>query len=141
MWPSNFSNRLSAWSQLRQNAQDLDKDQCLQAVNQWWFKAPWTTYYLHWDDRDYWPDPWQLLQDNIYCDLARGLGILYTLTLLDRKDITDAKLVEAGADNLVLVEEEKYTLNWNPDDILNICPDNANVRRIVTQQDILTKIG
>jgi hypothetical protein len=38
-----------------------------------------------------WPDPWQLLSDDVYCEVARGLGILYTITLLDRADFDVCK--------------------------------------------------
>ena len=141
MWPGDFASRLDAWASLRSRMRDLDQEQCLQEVNAWWFQTPWANYYLHWDDRTQWPDPWQLLQDNIYCDVARGLGILYTLALLERSDIQDAKLVEAGSDNLVLVDGEKYTLNWEPDIIVNICPDKVNVRRVITQQEAFKKIS
>ena len=81
---------------------------------------PWRPYYLHWDDQANWPDPWQLLSDNCYCDVARGLGILYTITLLDRADLTpvDLVLTEDGT-NLVRVAKEKYILNWEPDSIVN----------------------
>jgi hypothetical protein len=75
---------------------------------------------LHWDDRADWPDPWQLLSDNIYCDLARGLGILYTITVLDRDDLQDAVLVDSDQGNLVLVENGKYILNWDQSIGLNI---------------------
>jgi hypothetical protein len=67
-----------------------------------------------------WPDPWQLLNDNVYCDLARGLGILYTISLLDRADLTDAALIlSQDGHNLVTVVKSKYILNWNPDTIVN----------------------
>jgi hypothetical protein len=95
-------------------------ESALLKINQWWFVSPWKPYYLHWDDQSSWPDPWQLLSDNVYCDLARALGILYTITLLDRKDMapTTLFLTEEGS-NLVQVAKEKYILNWNPDSIVN----------------------
>ena len=92
----------------------------LEHINQWWFRTPWRPYYLHWDDQNIWPDPWQLLSDDIYCEVARGLGILYTISLLERHDLQSARLVltESGH-NLVLVEQSKYILNWESDSIVN----------------------
>jgi hypothetical protein len=89
-------------------------------INAWWFNCPWKPYYLHWDDQPNWPDPWQLLSDDVYCEVARGLGILYTITLLERADLAPADLIltEDGT-NLVLVAKEKYILNWEPDSIVN----------------------
>jgi hypothetical protein len=120
MWLPNFSDRLTSWNHLRSQCQQGSVDSALSTINDWWFQAPWKPYYLHWDDQRDWPDPWQLLSDNWYCDLARGLGILYTITLLDRADLTSARLVLTDSgDNLVLVEKEKYILNWDPDAIVN----------------------
>ena len=120
MWSQNFSDRLASWNLLRKQSQSLPPNLALTEINQWWFKAPWRPYYLHWDDSNFWPDPWQLLSDDIYCEVARGLGILYTITLLDRKDLLPADLIltETGH-NLVLVDKSKYILNWAPDTIVN----------------------
>ena len=92
----------------------------LHNINQWWFGCPWRPYYLHWDDQADWPDPWQLLSDDVYCELARGLGILYTISLLDRADLAPADLVlTSSGHNLVLVGKEKYILNWDSDTVVN----------------------
>jgi hypothetical protein len=123
MWHKDFASRLSAWAELRSKVQSMPPEQILQTVNAWWYQAPWTGYYLHWDDMAKWPDPWQLLSDNIYCDLAKALGILYTISLLDRADMADAELVlDKDGTNLVLVAKEKYILNWNRDLIVNNKP-------------------
>ena len=121
MWSPIFADRLESWNQLRQQVSCLDLEPALVAVNAWWFQAPWCAYHLHWDDRDYWPDPWQLLSDNIFCDVARGLGIMYTISLLDHKDLTDAELIlTTEGHNLVQVCQTKYILNWQSDTIVNI---------------------
>jgi hypothetical protein len=120
MWPKTFDARLASWNQLRNRVQTLALDAALAEINAWWFNSPWRPYYLHWDDQPTWPDPWQLLSDDVYCDLARALGILYTISLLDRADMADATLVltESG-DNLVQVAKEKYILNWKVDSVVN----------------------
>jgi hypothetical protein len=119
MWCSTFEQRLEAWTALRDSVRDLEKPMALTEINSWWQRTPWRAYHLHWDDRTDWPDPWQLLSDNIYCDLARGLGILYTITVLDRDDIQDAELIETEHGNLVQVDGGKYILNWGSDLELN----------------------
>lgn len=138
MWSKTFSGRLSQWTDLRVRVSSLPVDQCLEQVNAWWFNAPWSNFYLHWDDRNTWPDPWQLLHDNIYCSLARGLGVMYTITLLDRADLENAVLVEVGADNLVLIDGGQYVLNHSADQITGIYPDIVNTPRRITHQDIKT---
>ena len=140
MWPRTFAERLESWTQLREQASTADAETALRAINSWWFQTPWRAYHLHWDDRAVWPDPWQLLSDDLYCPLARGLGILYTITMLDRQDLQDAVLAEFDSDNLVLVAKEKYILNWDSTTVVNINPTGSRPRHSVTQEQIKQQI-
>ena len=140
MWPRDFSERLESWAQLRQHCCQLDSEPALIKINQWWFQTPWTAYHLHWDDQADWPDPWQLLSDDQYCPVARGLGIMYTIAMLDREDLQDACMIEYQSDNLVLVAKKKYILNWDPDQVLNISLGKSKPRRQVSQEQIKQKI-
>lgn len=137
IWPATFAARLESWNQLRDQVQNLSVESALEDINDWWFRAPWRPYYLHWDDQATWPDPWQLLSDDVYCDLARALGIVYTITLLDRADMApvDLILTETGS-NLVQVAKEKYILNWMPDSIVNTFQE-VKIRRQYKQQPII----
>jgi hypothetical protein len=137
IWPATFAARLESWNQLRDQVQNLSVESALEDINAWWFRAPWRPYYLHWDDQATWPDPWQLLSDDVYCDLARALGIVYTITLLDRADMApvDLILTETGS-NLVQVAKEKYILNWMPDSIVNTFQE-VKIRRQYKQQPII----
>ena len=135
MWPQTFDARLASWTRLRDQCQNLPLESALTTVNTWWFNTPWRPYYLHWDDQPTWPDPWQLLSDNVYCDLARALGIVYTISMLDRADMAPTTLIltEEG-DNLVLVAKEKYILNWNRDSIVNNKPKVKTIRKLKQHQ-------
>ena len=135
VWPVTFESRLDSWTQLRTRANSLPVDQALDAINAWWFSSPWTGYHLHWDDREDWPDPWQLLDDNMFCEVALGLGILYTITLLDRADIHSAELVlTKNGHNLVLVDKSKYILNWDKSTVVNINPEAKIVKKLTQLQ-------
>ena len=136
IWPATFSARLERWNQLREQCRSLPPESALKRINSWWFTVPWRPYYLHWDDQPKWPDPWQLLSDDVYGDLARGLGILYTITLLDRADLAPASLVltEDGY-NLVQVAKEKYILNWEADTVVNTS-QATKIRRQYQQHQI-----
>jgi len=140
MWPDSFAKRLESWNHLRQQCKLTTVDTTVSTINRWWFQTPWTAYHLHWDDQVDWPDPWQLLSDNQYCPLARGLGILYTIAMLDRADLQDVCMIEYLGDNLVLVAQEKYILNWDPDQVLNISLGKSKPRRRVSQEEIKQKI-
>ena len=137
MWPKTFSARLESWNLLRDRCLTCSAEQALREINAWWFGSPWRPYYLHWDDQKTWPDPWQLLSDDIYCEVARGLGILYTIALLNRADLEPATLVltQAGH-NLVLVAQEKYILNWDPVSVVNTF-QVVNIQRQYQQHQIM----
>lgn len=139
MWPKTFQLRLDAWASLRQQIQNESAEQALTTINQWWFQTPWRAYHLHWDDQETWPDPWELLSDNLYCDVARGLGIMYTISLLDHADLTDAELVLTDeGHNLVLVDKRKYILNWDAENIVNT-NHNTRIKKILTQSQVQQK--
>ena len=46
--------------------------------------APYVSPFLDPSDPDSWPDPWKLILDGKYDNLAISLGMLYTLKLTDR---------------------------------------------------------
>jgi len=136
MWASTFAGRLESWYSMRQQCHDLSVESALLAINSWWFSTPWQPYYLDWLDLATWPDPWQLLNDNVYCDLARALGILYTISLLDRADLTHAALVlSQDGHNLVVVDKSKYILNWSPDTVVNTS-QTIEIHRQLSQSQI-----
>jgi hypothetical protein len=140
MWHSTFDQRLAAWNQLRTQCANASVDKILTDVNDWWFDTPWRAYHLHWDDQATWPSPWELLDDNLFCSLARGLGILYTIAMIDHPLIQDAELVDTGSDNLVLVGQKKYILNWDRQQVLNINLTPFSVQHSVGQEQIKIQI-
>lgn len=139
MWQKTFQLRLDAWANLRTQIQTQDVETALESINKWWFNAPWRAYHLHWDDQSSWPDPWELLSDNLYCDVARGLGILYTISLLDHAYLTDAELVLTDeGHNLVLVNKRKYILNWDAENIVNT-NHKLEIKKCLTQNQVQEK--
>ena len=143
MWPDRYEDRLAAWCQLRQDNQTNSLEQALLNINDWWQQCPWIPYYLHWDDMEQWPDPWDLLADNYFCSLAKALGIVYTIHMLSRPDITCTELATNAdsADNLVLVNKGKYILNWEAGQLLNITSPEINITRSIDSQAITKKIN
>jgi hypothetical protein len=135
-WPATFEARLDSWNQLRTQVAGQPVELALETINSWWFQSPWTAYHLHWDDQITWPDPWQLLSDNMYCEVARGLGILYTITCLNRGDMDSAELVLTNDDrNLVLLDKSKYILNWDRTVVLNTSSE-IEVKKSLHQSQI-----
>ena len=90
-----------------------------------------------------WPDPWDLLSDNHFCSLAKALGIVYTLHMMARSDITQVEIAVNGesADNLVLVNEGKYILNWEAGQLLNITSPVVNIKKSMDSRAVTKKIN
>ena len=60
---------------------------------------------------------------------------MYTISMLDRADMADAKLVSTeDGSNLVLVAKRKYILNWNKDSIVNNKQKVKPVRQLQQHQ-------
>jgi len=141
MWPVKFEDRLVQWSILREEAKNLSLESSLNKINQWWQQTPWSPYHLHWDDQETWPNPWELLSDNLFCDLARSLGIVYTTMMIDHPDIDKIELASCDETNLVLINQGKYILNWSPEELLNISTANIKIKKTLDSEKVRYLIG
>ena len=87
-------DRILKWRQWRNSLTPLTLDTCLTEVAVAWAKTPQVNHYLIPDDITDWPDPWNLINENIYCDLGVTLGIFYTLSLCDNPHVNDNIRIE-----------------------------------------------
>lgn len=119
MWAKTFDQRLQDWYSLRQSIQTLPLETSLIAINSWWHNSPWQPYYLHWDELESWPDPWGLLDINVFDSVARGLGMLYTVMLVDSIDLEFKLILTTEGHTLLVDQNQRYILNWDPSSIVN----------------------
>jgi hypothetical protein len=141
IWNVTFEQRLSMWRGLRDSVQDLDLPASLLTINDWWWNLPMVNHSLSWQDPLSWPDPWDLINLDGFCGLARALGMLYTVRMLPRSDIHDLVIVQVADDNLVHVNQAKYIMNWCPGDIVNIRSQKNTVRRTLDSNLLQQKLG
>jgi len=137
MWPVLFEERLSSWVHLRQHAPTQDIESMLHDVNLWWGCCPTVNRHLHWDDKSNWPSPWELLSDNNFCNLAKALGIVYTLLMVEHPDVKQIQIAQTDEDNLVLVNNGKYTLNWAPREVVNIESVNTSIKKTIDASELI----
>jgi hypothetical protein len=125
MWKLKADDRLDHWKSFRRKISALPLEQALIECADFWQSAPFTPYYLDHADPDNWPDPWQLVYENYYCDIAKALGIVYTLHLSTHGPALNMGIriyldkETKGQYNLVWIDEGKYVLNFNPSEIVN----------------------
>ena len=82
MFNQKYEDRLQMWSVFRQSLEtSVDP---LQDVVANYGQAP--TVSIHTDpyNKDTWPTPWELIQENQYCDFCIVLGQCYSLQLTER---------------------------------------------------------
>jgi hypothetical protein len=121
IFQSSYENRLLEWYKLRNSLANSELATISCEVDKFWQQAPLVNHYLHPIDLPKWPNPWELLVENTYCTLARGLGMCYTLLLLDIDNI-EYKLGKDDRDEdvaIVLVDNAKYTMNYWPNSVLS----------------------
>ncbi len=138
----NYEARLSDWYDLRVRLEDSSLEEKCVEIDKWWQKAPLVTHHLHILDSENWPDPWQLLVENTYDEVARALGMCYTLLLLGENNMEIAEATdETGNDVvIVLVDNAKYVMNYYPNMVLSITSSDFKVKRIVSLDNIKIKI-
>jgi len=138
-----YLDRLKVWHELRTSLENVDVQSTCVEVDNFWQKSPMSSHYLHPDDIEYWPNPWELLNDNTYCYYARGLGMVYTLMLLGIKNIEFVEATDYNNNSvvLVLVDCAKYVMNYWPHSVLNSNLSTFKVARHINIELLYKKIG
>ena len=90
MFDKSEVDRLRAWREFR-NQLELSKDPVQDTIGLY-NTAPIVSISVDPYNTETWPDPWELLNENTYCDFGIILGIAYTLQLTDRFSHTDQKI-------------------------------------------------
>jgi len=118
IFQNTYDTRLQSWYQLRQSLENTTLEKKCIDIDKFWQKVPLVNHYLHIDSMNEWPSPWELIYDNNYCSVARGLGMVYTLLLLGVNDIAFAEATDYNNEDVVLVLVEKnYVLNYWPNTV------------------------
>lgn len=82
MFNKTYEERLVSWSSFR-NEIEKSTDP-LQDVIDFYKPIPTVSIYTDPWAQETWPDPWELVYENQYCDFCRILGYCYTLQLTNR---------------------------------------------------------
>jgi hypothetical protein len=82
MFDKSDADRLRAWYEFRISL-ETSENPIKDTIN-FYAKAPLVSIMMDPYDITSWLDPWELLNENLYCEFAIILGIGYTLSLTDR---------------------------------------------------------
>lgn len=120
-------DRINEWKKFRDSLETENNP--FQITIDFWKKAPFVANYLNPEDSDSWPDPWHLIIDGKFDDLAITLGILYTLKLTER-------FIGSNFEIHMAIEKEKeifYFLIMDKKVVFDICS-----RRILSREEFHT---
>jgi hypothetical protein len=136
MWTHLPSERLRFWHDFRKKISEQKFDQALKETTHLWSYAPYVAHYLTTDHIEEWPGPWELIYENYYCDLAKALGIVYTLYLSSHRPDIEIRIYNDPSTkeqyNLVWIEQGKYVLNYVHDEVVNKTQIAKDLRLVKT---------
>jgi hypothetical protein len=115
MFESFGNERLIKWKDFRQQLETSQTP--FMDVAGFWSKAPFVNSFIDPSNTDLWPDPWHLILDNQYDDLAITLGMLYTIKLTQRFmdssfEIHTSITGKKESQQFFLVVDKKHVLNY-----------------------------
>jgi hypothetical protein len=123
MFKLSADERLTHWRDFRKQLDEQSMSQALLTVVEFWRSCPFSPYYLDPDNPKQWPDPWTLVEENWYCDLAKAIGMLYTIKFTKHDPDVSIRVyqdpVTGYSYNLVWIDQGKYILNLVQDEIVN----------------------
>ena len=125
MFQLRAEDRLRSWREFRTTIDSLPLEQALAQTVEFWARAPFVPFNLDTQDHESWPDPWTMIEENVYCDVAKCLGIVYTIALSRHGTALELEIriysdPDTGYEyNLVWINRGKYILNMIDGEILN----------------------
>ena len=123
-WNLRVNDRLTQWKDFRHKISNMPYEKAVVELNNLWSTAPFVTFYLSPDSPETWPDPWTLIAENYYCDVAKALGIIYTIYFTGHKcDNAEMRIYydyhTKTRYNVAWLKQGKYILNFYPYEIVN----------------------
>jgi hypothetical protein len=113
------NDRLVAWKKFRDSL-EISKDPFKDTLG-FWRRAPYVFDFLEKIATTDWPNPWRLIIDGKYDNLAINLGILYTLQLTKRFMNSDLEIhrnigFKQLSKNVVVIDRD-IVVDYNDDKI------------------------
>jgi hypothetical protein len=124
MFSGRAESKIISWRDFRNQLTNWPED--IELVAKKWALAPQVNNYLSFDNSNYWPDAWSLINDGMFCDISIALGVFYTLyySNYDKKETIQIEHYQLPKEhqtlNLVSLEGGKYMLNYHVGRPVNI---------------------
>lgn len=117
------TERVHNWHLFRKSLDNLPLNIALSKVVQYWDHCPFSPYYLDVEDVANWPNPWTLIAENWYCDVAKALAMLYTIKYTKHNPDVELRIYHDESShydyNVAWIENGTYILNLEQHEISN----------------------
>lgn len=114
-----FESRLSAWHQFR-TLIECESNPVAQSVH-FWNKLPLASRNIDPYDQNTWPDPWEMIEENLYCEFTKLLAMAYTLQFTNK--FAESNLIfKIGVDN---ASSRLYYMLLVDDQVIGIDEDKS----------------
>jgi len=126
MWKLDPGERIAHWRAFRLSIGGMPLEKAVQATAEFWQNCPHHPFYLDHNDPESWPTAWELISENYYCDLAKALGMIYTISFSAHGHQLPVEIhvyndLETGFEyNLAVFDNGKYVINLLDGEIVNI---------------------
>jgi len=77
----NYEDRLLIWKRLRDQ---IDKEESIQLAIDFWNDLPLSSRNIDPYNPETWPGPWEIIEENSYCEYTKVLALGYTLMLTEK---------------------------------------------------------
>ena len=149
MWYSlSCPDRLLRWREWRKSLDSMDLEPALAEIARTWMLVPRIDHYLSPDEIMRWPTPWELVNDNHYCDLAVCLGMFYSISLSKHSKHGPEMVIYKDVEehswyHLCQIDDFKYVLNWDQGRIVNTptLPSSARLVHRYKEVDLAAQLG
>lgn len=123
MFEKNYEERLEIWSNFRQDLESSSTP--FTDVISFFSKAPKVGLHLDPWDKNSWPNPWEMILENKYCEFISVLGWLYSLQLTERFSQSNFEI------HIFTVQEKGYQYCLFVDDyVLGFSDEKEVIKKI-----------
>ena len=109
-------SRVEDWKKLRKDVSSEELVETkIQKTLQFWKQAPLENPLLDWDNSKDWPNPWELLHNNRFCESTLSLAVAYTLIMSDQIFSNITLILATDRKNhiqKIMVEYEDLIINY-----------------------------
>tara|TARA_B110000902_G_scaffold78191_1_gene93038 strand:+ start:3819 stop:4244 length:426 start_codon:yes stop_codon:yes gene_type:complete len=119
---STYEQRLAVWSTFRNELESSKTP--LQDVIEFYKSIPIVSIYTDPWDKETWPTPWELVNENQYCEFCRVLGYCFSLQLTERFNDAQFEIHISTSEALVyyylLYVNKEYVLGYDSNNVVSI---------------------